>query len=128
MAKILIQPLLVSWGRNFHLEDMNSTVSFNCSKKGKCLQHRPMFKLLNPQAASQTVTLCIGFIKHWTICDSSQGMEMILMSMICSFFFFLRTKWFQLNKEMKGIKFQIFAKWCSLRLTYSCKLYWSSQE
>lgn len=75
-----VQPLLVSSGGYLLLDDINSAISLNSSKKKEkeklfsivpCSRHSS--PLLTPRAALQAATLCMWFIKHCTLCGPSQG-------------------------------------------------------
>lgn len=57
-----------------------------------------------PEAAQQTAALCVQFIKHWTVVQATgaySGDDVNIHDLLD----FLSTKWWQLNKAVKGIKF-----------------------
>lgn len=74
----------------------NSTVSFNCSQRRKCLQHHDMFKSLSlrqhhrlSRCAFRSSNIELAWTVHSVILAEGVSSSDILMSMTCSFFIFI---------------------------------------
>lgn len=109
----------MSWGRNFHLNDVNSAISFKSWKrKWKPFQHPA--QVTSPPCSitdCRTMHLVHQALNSAVLAKgacSGDGANYCIHDV----FHFFSTKWFLLSEAMKGINFHIFAKWCSFQLTH----------